>query len=54
MDNTPDLAQQLFDEEVAVLESQATIKTFIDVIANRRVKQRPRRLSKATSAQGAV
>ena len=54
MDNTPDLAQQLFDEEVAVLESQATIKTFIDVIANRRVKQRLRRLSKATSAQGAV
>ena len=42
MDNTPDLAKQLFDEEVAVLEAQATIKTFIDVIATRRVKQRLR------------
>jgi hypothetical protein len=43
-DNTPDLAKQLFDEEVAVLEAQATIKTFIDVIATRRVKQRLRKL----------
>jgi len=43
MDNTPDLAKQLFDEEVAVLEAQATIKTFIDVIAARRVKQRLRK-----------
>jgi hypothetical protein len=39
-DNAPDLAKRLFDEEVAVLEAQATIKTFIDVIATRRVKQR--------------
>lgn len=45
IDNTPDLAKQLFDEEVAVLESQGTIKTFIDVIATRRVKQRLRKLS---------
>jgi hypothetical protein len=44
MENTPDLAKQLFDEEVAVLEAQATIKTFIDVIATRRVKQRLRKL----------
>ena len=43
MDNTPDLAKQLFDEEVAVLEAHATIKTFIDVIATRRVKQRLRK-----------
>ena len=43
LDNTPDLAKQLFDEEVAVLEAQATIKTFIDVIATRRVKQRLRK-----------
>jgi hypothetical protein len=40
IDNTPDLAKQLFDEEVAILEAQATVKTFIDVIAARRVKQR--------------
>ena len=43
IDDTPDLAKQLFDEEVAVLEAQATIKTFIDVIAARRVKQRLRK-----------
>ena len=54
MDNTPDLAKQLFDEEVAVLEAQATIKTFIEVIATRRVKQRLRKLSKAGFAQRAV
>ena len=54
IDNTPDLAKRLFDEEVAVLESQATIKTFIDVIATRRVKQRLRRLSEARFAQSAV
>jgi hypothetical protein len=47
MDDTSDLAKQLFHEEVAVLEAQATIKTFIDVIAIRRVKQRLRKLSKA-------
>jgi len=44
VDNAPDRAKQLFDEEVAVLEAQATIKTFIDVIATRRVKQRLRKL----------
>ena len=54
MDDTPDLAKQLFNEEVAVLEAQATIKTFVDVIAIRRVKQRLRKLSKARFAQGAV
>jgi hypothetical protein len=43
-DDTPHFAKQLFDEEVAVLEAQATIKTFIDVIATRRVKQRLRKL----------
>jgi hypothetical protein len=43
-DDTPHIAKQLFDEEVAVLEAQATIKTFIDVIATRRVKQRLRKL----------
>jgi hypothetical protein len=42
-DNAPDLAKRLFDEEVAVLEAQATVKTFIDVIATRRVKQRLRK-----------
>jgi hypothetical protein len=54
IDNTPDLAKQLFDEEVAVLESQATIKTFVNVIAARRVKQRLRELGKARSDQSAV
>jgi hypothetical protein len=44
MGNTPDLAKQLFDEEVSVLVARATVKTFIDVIATRRVKQRPRKL----------
>jgi hypothetical protein len=44
VDNAPDRAKQLFDEEVAVLEAQATIKNFIDVIATRRVKQRLRKL----------
>ena len=44
VDNAPDRAKQFFDEEVAVLEAQATIKTFIDVIATRRVKQRLRNL----------
>ena len=53
-DNTPDLAKQLFDEEVTVLEAQATVKTFIDVIATRRVKQRLRKLSKARVSQSAV
>jgi hypothetical protein len=43
LENTRDLEKQLFDEEVAVLEAQATIKTFIDVIATRRVKQRLRK-----------
>jgi hypothetical protein len=54
MDNTSDLARQLFDEEVAILEAQATIKAFIDVIATRRVKQRLRKLSQARFAQSAV
>jgi len=43
INNTPGLAKQLFEEEVAVLEAQATVKTFIDVIATRRVKQRLRK-----------
>ena len=43
VDDTPALAKRLFDEEVATLEAQATIKTFIDVIATRRVKQRLRK-----------
>jgi hypothetical protein len=54
IDNTPDLAKQLFDEEVAILESQATIKAFINVIAARRVKQRLRELGKARFAQSEV
>jgi len=48
--HAPDLARQLFEEEVAVLEAQATVKTFIDVIATRRVRQRLRELDKASPA----
>ena len=40
-----DLAAQLFDEEVAELEAQASVTTFIDVIAARRVKERLRKLA---------
>jgi hypothetical protein len=43
IDNACDLEKRLFDEEVAILEAQSTVKTFIDVIANRRVKQRLRK-----------
>ena len=42
IDNASGLEKRLFDEEVAILEAQSTVKTFIDVIANRRVKQRLR------------
>ena len=42
IDDASDLEKRLFDEEVAILEAQSTVKTFIDVIANRRVKQRLR------------
>jgi hypothetical protein len=45
-DGPTDLAAQLFDEEVADLEAQASVTTFIGVIATRRVKERLRRLAK--------
>ena len=41
-----DLAAQLFDEEVAGLEAQASVTTFIGVIATRRVKERLRKLAR--------
>jgi Protein of unknown function (DUF3562) len=41
-----DLARRLFDEEVADLEAQASVTTFIGVIATRRVKERLRKLGK--------
>ena len=47
----PELVSQLFDEEVAILDAQATVKAFIGVIATRRVSQRLRELDKADSAQ---
>lgn len=46
-----ELASQLFDEEVATLDAQATVKAFIGVIATRRVRQRLRELDKAGLAQ---
>jgi hypothetical protein len=41
-----DLAGQLFEEEVADLQAQASVTTFIGVIATRRVKERLRKLAK--------
>jgi Protein of unknown function (DUF3562) len=46
-----ELAGQLFDEEVAILDAQATVKAFIGVIATRRVRQRLKELDKADLAQ---
>ena len=40
------LARQLFDQEVADLEAQASVRSFIGVIATRRVKERLRKLAK--------
>jgi len=39
-----DIATQLLNEEVADLEAQASVTTFIGVIAARRVKERLRKL----------
>jgi hypothetical protein len=41
-----DLAAQLFDKEVADLEAQASVTSFIEVIAARRVKERLRKLAR--------
>ena len=41
-----ELAAQLFHEEVADLEAQASVTAFIDVIATRRVKERLRNLAR--------
>ena len=35
-----DVVRQLYDEEIALLHAQATVKNFIGVIAGRRVRQR--------------
>jgi len=35
-----EFVQRLYDEEIAELESTSTVKTFIDVIAGSRVRQR--------------
>ena len=40
------LAAQLFEEEVADLEAQASVTAFIGVIATRRVKERLKKLAK--------
>ena len=37
---TREVVRQLYDEEVALLHAQATVKNFIGVIAGRRVRQR--------------
>lgn len=41
---SPDVVKALYEEEVATLAAQATIKQFVGVIAIRRVKQQLRRL----------
>jgi len=48
--------QGLYEEEVAVLEAQSSIKTFIGVIAARRVRDRltaPRENRRSTTARPA-
>ena len=39
-----DVVKALYEEEVAALVSQATVKQFVGVIATRRVKQQLRQL----------
>ena len=42
--HTPiEVVKHLYDEELADLESKSTVKSFIDVIAGRRVKERLRK-----------
>lgn len=50
-DTNRDLVRHLYDEEIAVLHEAATVKTFIGVIAGRRVKQRLRALRGASAAR---
>lgn len=42
-----DLVKALYEEEVAALSAQATVRQFIGVIATRRVKQQLRELGSA-------
>jgi len=52
----PAVVQGLYEEEVAVLEAQSSIKTFIGVIAARRVRDRltaPRENRRSTTARPA-
>jgi hypothetical protein len=44
-----EFVQRLYDEEMAELESTSTVKTFINVIAENRVRQRLVRSSPHTS-----
>ena len=43
-DTNRELVRHLYDEEIAALGEVATVKTFIGLIASRRVKQRLRAL----------
>jgi hypothetical protein len=44
--HTPqDVVQHFYDQEVASLEAEATVKSFIGIIAGRRVRQRLKALS---------
>ena len=45
-----ELVQRMYDEEMAELESSSTVKTFIEVIAGNRVRQRLGNQSKHTRA----
>lgn len=44
-----EFVQRLYDEEMAELESTSTVKTFINVIAGNRVRQRLVKSSRHTS-----
>jgi hypothetical protein len=44
-----EFVQRLYDEEMAELESTSTVKTFINVIAGNRVRQRLVKSSRNTS-----
>lgn len=39
-----DIVRHLYEEELAALDAEATVKNFIGIIAGRRVKQRLRAL----------
>jgi Protein of unknown function (DUF3562) len=47
-DTAIDLVKSLYDQEIATLQAQATVKNFLGVIASRRVKRQLRELGAKT------